>query len=374
MDRTLLRYFLKSGPTKKYDVLAATLGLIGSGGSDRFLFDATVLNRSIIFKYIDHNAVRHTDNPLETHNTLVFLPYNVERPEEGGEGFIHNADSFQRFFAAKFRDDAGLRRSLAADRERLDVLASLPTLSPYLIEDAFERAGLAIPTAYLDLTDETRTRIQARLRQRLRPVVLRAFEGTKVGTRDIEAFVTKIIEANDLKALMPLVMALRLQEDTALEAFRAWTGVTYFEDEYATLQPRLTQFAGWLTQHWAPREAITPNHRRRLASIAKQLRVRIRDDWRASLDILTRYRDSYSALVQDQNAGPLVGVLADARELFWDLGDILGRLEQSVFAWTDYRRRSGGEQFPCALIEEFYEVIGRTYAISDIGSDGVTLG
>src|SRR5512144_268243 len=85
MDREILGIFLQSGPARKFDVSRFTRTITASGAADQpLLFRNRFLNYSILFKCIilDDYAKRQREKSI---STLIYMPYDSQRPNEGGE-------------------------------------------------------------------------------------------------------------------------------------------------------------------------------------------------------------------------------------------------------------------------------------------------
>lgn len=362
LDRALLRYLLASGPSRKFDVAGRSRGALGIGQN---IFQNDLLNESILFKFRDERDETMLAEGPNTSPTLVYIPYDPAKPADGGESFYVTLRNFTRFFEVKRDLSEDRHHELMQDYDILEVFNSLPTLSPYLVADAFKRAGFGIDSQLLNLPEDLKRRIRARLRGRMRPLV-QAAVSDKSGQlgHAVDMLVGRMIEAQDINGLRPLIMALRLSEDNALMTFQAWTGITYFEDEFIALQPELRTFASWLVTSARPSQSVSLIERAIYDSWALDLRQRVRGDWQVMLDVLEDYRVAYQALLTDSNPRPFLDFLSRANTHYWRMGEILGRLEQLLLCWQQRARRFGNGKFPAEVLEDFRIATSEAYGVN----------
>ena len=95
--------------------------------------------------------------------TLIYLPYDTENPSEGGESVIFCKENLQHLCEYKLSANTVDKDRLASDFEKLRLLDSLPTFSPFIVELAFRRSEIAAPECYLQLTPEVRATLNAHL-------------------------------------------------------------------------------------------------------------------------------------------------------------------------------------------------------------------
>ncbi|GAB5388728.1 MAG: hypothetical protein Alpg2KO_16960 [Alphaproteobacteria bacterium] len=365
MDRALLSFLIGSGPSRKFDVGTSSMALDPElMNFDKILFNTVLMNRSILFKYREPGMSIDDENGNNI-PMLIYIPYEHDKPELGGESFFFSRRNFDRFFADKTDGHDNIKARLEEDYEILAALAELPTLSPYLVAEQLNRRRIELPDNYLELPGELNHRIRSRLRQRLRPLVCAAFSNTTLQVDlALEEFVDLVIEADDLPGLLPLATALRLKPDNALQAFAAWAGITYFEDEFHRIQEDLEMFATWICANPLPRSNLPSEVKQMMMEKATTLRNYLREDWGSSRGTLTSYKDSYSALISDNDPTGFVRFLGGAPGFYWELGDILGRLEQLLVTWRIKCAKHGQGPWPYEALDDFYYITNRTFMTS----------
>jgi hypothetical protein len=67
----------------------------------------------------------------------------------------------------------------------------------------------------------------------------------------------KLFSLHNVQEILPLVQALRLPPENAIEFLSSWIGITYFEYEYSMIQNHLKEFAVWLSKSTYMNEHIS---------------------------------------------------------------------------------------------------------------------
>ncbi|MCP5431654.1 MAG: hypothetical protein H6923_00140 [Alphaproteobacteria bacterium] len=374
MDRTLLNAILASGPTRKYNVLALSRAIDDElKPGPRYLFDKSFLNRTILFKYVEtgsHEDGEDTGSPIRT---LIYMPYDVTRPGDGGESFVYTSSALAEFCGHRMGRERLDIRSLARDNAILGVLDKLPALNPFLIEQAFERAGIDVPRTYVELEEELRAKLKERLAVRIRPLIVAAVQTTgRPLASSIDATVDRFLNATDPKEIAPFVRALQLEEEHALDTIAAWIGITYFEEEYVQIEPRLKLFAKWVNQYPLPRELVSQDERELMLMSCQNIKLRLREEWNGSRAILQRYQDTYRMLLDKAEPRPFIEFLKSARDYYLQLGDLLGRLEQTIYAWDRYSKPYGRQALPFTALNDLYSILKQAHLGGSKNPDQLT--
>ena len=283
MDREILGIFLQSGPARKFDVSRFTRAIATSDAADQpLLFRNRFLNYAILFKCIilDDYAKCQREKSI---STLVCMPYS-QRPNEGGESFVFSQADFSRYCAHKLHTANMDLMAVEYDLELLKVLDSLPTFSPLIVELALERNNMTIPNAYLDLTPELRVKLRGQLKGRIRPLIVAAYDKSSVSVeKAVEDMTGKLFSLHNVREILPLVQALRLPPENAIEFLSSWIGITYFEYEYSMIQNHLKEFAVWLSKSCYMNEHISVREKDYINALVRQIKDRLSTDWKSHL-------------------------------------------------------------------------------------------
>lgn len=356
MQRDMLKQYLRAGPSRRFDVGFFSRKLPKDSQADAYLFANAFLNGCILFKYVDLED-RRGGAKGRLINTLIYLPYDNTSPGEGGESIIFCKDNLQQLCEYKLSAKAVDKDRLASDIEKLKVLDSLPTFSPFIVEFAFRRSQLTIPDCYLQLTPEVRETLDAHLMVRLRPLIVARCQPSGNIEKAVADLTTKLFRLREPADALPLIEALRLPPAIANEVLSSWIGIAYFEYEYSSLQPKLRELANWLACQ------AEPGHQ--AVCLVNAIRQKIRSDWNDVVSISVEYRDSYDTMVFRGNMEPFVAFMARARACYWRMGEVLGLLELTVAVWRHLVLPVGERKLPPAQLYEFLVTLHDLMLVGD---------
>jgi hypothetical protein len=376
MERDVLRFFLRAGPSRKFDVGFFSRRLPPDGEGAQPLFATAFLNQAILFKYVEVGAGRPEDD-IKPVSTLIFLPYDRERPGDGGEGFFFSEENLLRYCEYRLAHYGDVDREIADDIERLRALNSVPTFSPFIVELAFQRAGLTIPPAYLQLSPELRTKLTGLLKSRIRPLIVAAFKSSDQGIeKAVEDLTSKLFSTTSVSAILPLVRALRLSPLQAQDVLTSWLGIAYFEHEYAALQPKVREFASWLNGQEQGHIRRGQRAREYTAHITPMIKRSITTGWNDVVKITTFYRRSYEDMVFNSRVEEFISFLMNVQVYYWKMGEVLGSLEQTIVVWKHYVRRFRSQVLPDGTYFEMLDLLRSLHmpANSRGALDGASLG
>jgi hypothetical protein len=358
MERELLQLFLRSGPARQYNVRLFTAhARTTAPEAPEFLFRIPFLNECVIFKTVIADGYGRLSDRRPV-RTLVYLPYDQVRPGDGGESFIFSSGDFSSFVQFKAGAGAFDEVTYEHDQRVLTILDTVPTLSPLVLELAFDRARTYIPPAYLDLPPDVRVKLMAFLKSRIRPLVVAAYDRSATNIdRAVEFMVNRLLMLDDVHAIMPLVRALRIPPLQASEVLSAWIGLTYFEYEYAALQNHLQEFSLWMADPSWQREPASLKERDFALSLIRFVQKRMHTDWQRIVLLSKRYQETYNGLVYDGEVKPFSEFLLECRSMYWEMGDVLGRFEQTTHVWRRYKNQLVGRGCSLRAITQFFSLL-----------------
>ena len=358
MDRDVLQIFLRSGPARKYDVGHFSKRVATETAEpENLLFKTHFLNYAILFKsvVIDQSYTISDSKPI---STIIYSPYDYAKPGDGGESFVFCEENFRRFYQYKLRSETVDISSFSYDLDVLAIFNSVPTFSPIIIELAFTRANFRPSNIYFDLTPELRVKLNSHMKARIRPLIVAAYEQSSCDIeRAVEEMTSKLLYLQDSASVMPLIEALRLAPDTALEVLSSWIGITYFEYEYAALQPQLRDLSEWITKNSKTKDSLRANESEYLATLSRFVRGKMKEEWARVVELSKTYRETYHALVFKGDIRRFSEFLYSCRHVYWDLGETLGRFEQTTIAWRLFERQLMGQKPSYRAVISFYTVL-----------------
>ncbi len=355
MDRKLLQYFISSGPSKKLDVIGLARG---EDGIDRSLFKTKVMNHTIIFKYLNtHDS--DLDMRASPLRTLVFFPYDTESPSEGGESVIFSRAALQDYLTGT----KGCRHlnldHFYHDVSVLEVMDSIPSLSPFLLEEAFKRRGIVLNSNLQILEKSEGAVLRERIRARLRPLVHAAMAGMPSRAETtLDKIVDVVSRGAKLDPIWPMIDALRIPRKDAMDILSSWVGICFFEYEYNQLQDGFRDFAHWFSEHDMPSEPLPRDETETLRASADCIRKKLRLTVGQGYQIIFEYQSTYNDFIQPQGSvEPFLKFLRNAKPKFWRLGEMVGKIEQTVYAWRTYTRHYEDRPLPYNRLLDFYQIL-----------------
>jgi hypothetical protein len=369
VTETGLRPIIDSGSSRVFDcnrVTRQSREQKRDGGP--LFFRNARLNDVIIIKHsIPATDRRSRRSPMV--GTKLYFAFDENEPYRGGKTiFLHN-DHLE----AALQDTCGVSRennkqAVEEDIVLLHALGRLPTLDPFLMRDIITSEGLVVNPAYLDISGEEWKEIELYIQDHFTPLIRAAVPGAAGSHEKANRLAEKMWEAKDLKALEPLVVALRLPEDTALEIFYAWKVITFYAFQYTRLKPKLLEMAKWLkSSETLPR--LTPSDMRlRIEACHKGVRERVRQPWRVIESTLASYQVTFDQMFTAKgDPGPFLAFIGNASDTYWLLGDAIGKIDHAVFCWDNMTSRFSGRSLPLEALEAtlrmLEEILGTDRAV-----------
>jgi len=348
-----LRPIIDSGSSRVFDCNRITRKLHElNGARENLFFRNPQLNNVIIIKHSVPSVDRRSRRAPPV-GTKLYFAFNENDPYRGGSTiFLHNEQ-----LEAALRDKCGVSRennkqAVEEDIVLLRALGRLPTLDPFLMRDVLASEQLAVNPAYLEISGEEWKEIELYIQDHFTPLVRAALPGLAASHEQANRLAEKMWEAKDLKALQPLVIALRLPEATALEIFYAWKVITFYAFQYARLKPKLLEMAQWLKASEVLPQLTPHDMRLRIEGSHQTVREQIRQPWRVIETTLATYESSYTKMFKDKgDAGPFLSFIGNASETFWLLGDALGKLDHALFCWDNVTARYSRRSLPLDGLE-----------------------
>lgn len=364
MDRARLRALLASDSSIVFDS-RAPLGVEKREDTKPF-FEHPLLERLMLLKVIDSVG---PDTP-QSLNTLLYFPFDSNAVGDGGVSlrYTHAGMAFRigRLFEVDLKDSPVIEN----DMKKLNVFGQVPSFTPFLLRDAFERAQLDVEKAFFSITDNEAETLRENLKAKLRPLAAMALEmsADMLDGKQLEILVRKLWQLDDLNFILPLARALRVKDDEALEVFYAWIGVAYFQTEFEKRKPRLKQLATWLASEAMPVEFVpAPElavHNEARLFVANGLR----NSWNGARMVFQRYTQSYDAIVSgERDAKPFVEFLKTVKADFWSLGEKLAVVEQCVGVLSYWKGRIRNDRFHYDILRQ---IVG---SMRDVTSDASRL-
>ena len=335
MGRTQLKALLSSGASSIVFDVRPRDSFFSNDETIPSFFDLSLLRNVILLKTVE---------PDEGLQTRLFVPFDGARAAKGGASLICAAGmtrkDLETFFGAKLDDRC------EADLAKIRILARTPSFCPFLLRDAFERAGIAVDRRHFRVSDAEAEEMRDLLKARLKPLAAMALSlsPTAVGDSRLDLLARKLWELDDPNFLRPLAAALKIPDGETAEVLYAWIGTSFFQREFAKRQTKLKRFAEWLSA----RASEAPEH----DTDARNVRERVRQSWSTASTAFALYSSSYDALIGRADAKPFVAFLESVRGIFLSLGAQMSIIDQCLCVYDVIASEPKGSQAGIELLRD----------------------
>jgi hypothetical protein len=335
MDRAQLKALLSSGSSIVFDARARNPnpGTTQDSDAEKLppFFEHALLRNVILMKSVGRAG---PDNErADGLQTRLYVPFDSSQVANGGTSMVCGANfsvsTLERFFGVEKIDPA----RIDTDIKKIAVFSKTPSLSPFLLRDAFERASLQVDKRFFQISDAEAEALRDSLKAKLKPLAVMALNlsPTLVGNAQLDLLANKLWDLDDRRFLQPLAVAFKIPDDDTIDVFYAWIGVAYFQREFGKRQARLTQLAKWLVAKPPFPDGMKEEIVREYEEDRRQVRACVRIAWSSAGGIFERYTTSYDALVADGGGAlPFVNYLQNVRADFVGLGADLSVVEQCL--------------------------------------------
>ena len=341
MKDDLFSPMIDTGSSRVFDCNGTTLKILADNPAEGDLFFRhACLNGVVVMKHSVLPSERRSrrDPPV---GTKLFFPFNEKSPGEGGSTiFLHDRQLEEALAEKCGLNRNGDREAFEDDLRLLRTLARLPTLDPFLLRDVLEAESITVNDRYLDISDEQWLELQALIQERFVPIVRAAYPDAKASRGQVKKLIEKLWEAKDEEALAPIIATFRLPEDGALETLYSWKIITFYAFQYQRLKPALLELARWLKNSEGMGSFGAGSTRHALLPLHHRVRTELRAQWGKIEAILADYEDGYDKMfLRKTDPAPFLTFLRNCRATIWEIGDALGKLDQTVVCWDRLTRR-----------------------------------
>lgn len=312
-------------------------------------FGHVLFKNAVLLKTVGRAAA---DMPANAIQTRLYMPFDTKNPGNGGVSMPCDGEmslqAVEKFMSCKI-DPARMEDDL----RKIQMMAKLPSFSPFLLRDAFERASLSVDLRHFQVSDAEAHAMRDALKAKLKPLAAMALAlpSNAVGDSRLDALARKLWDLDDPAFLGGFGQALKIPQGQTIEVLYAWIGVSYFQREFAKRQPKLRELAEWLGGKPQPGE-IRDDAARHAESDRGQVRDSLRWAWSQAGGVFDRYSSSYDALVSKSDAKPFVEYLQNVRTDFKVLGARLALIEQCLCVHGIVAARDRGSQVAAELLQD----------------------
>lgn len=297
----------------------------------RPMFAHPVLNRAIIVKHNVRPGEEERAAPRRFNTTKVIFPFDPRDLNLGGQFLYVDQQDFVPALTRHLEyGDLPLHRDVAV----LRILDKLPTLDPFLVREGLASHRFAVDSCYYRFSEPEKAHMLGFVEHEIESLIELCFGEVKALERRAKRFSQLLLADHDSPELEPLRVTLRMDGPEFMAAMFAWKAFLYYRWRAHALTPALKETVksiGRINKRRYNTDAL-----RFVVAARTLLETTIAKSWREIGLKLQMYDDAYDGLTHDQKPDNFRQFLSNGANLFIDLGNRIGVLEQVVSFW-DHR-------------------------------------
>ena len=343
MDRTRLRAVLSGGSSIIFDARPRVVNETPDPKAEGF-FESRLLRNVMLVKLVESGEEAKSRSGLQT---VLYFPYDPQQIGDGGASIAYTRDQFRVALERNFGIEKVDETKFAADLAKLEVFARVPSFSPFLMRDAFERARITVNRDFFAITESEAEAVRERLKTKLKPLAAMALDLSPdlIAGGQLEVLVRKLWQLDDANFLMPLSRALQIPDGEAIDVFYSWIGVSYFQSEFVAREQRVRALAEWLAKKSIPFEYVPALDLKEYQANRQFVRDRLRAAWSGAGNVFARFDTSYRSLISSsRDPKPFVDFLRTVRSDFNSLGEGVSMIDQCLSVFDFWMGRVGTQR------------------------------
>ena len=209
-------------------------------GPARF-FSNDILNRAIFLK---HNLRAAETVLFDSHNhveTKVFIPFEADRLEIGGQSFFIGEIAYDEILATMLQlDTASPDPKIQRDLKVLDILRTVPSFDPFMLRERLRLAGIKIDRRYFLASYEKTTAATEAVFSEIRPLIEAAL-GKSATHEELARFVNQVWNITEGSTSNLFFETLRIPRSEWPDIVFAWKALLFYRLEGASAPALLTR-------------------------------------------------------------------------------------------------------------------------------------
>ncbi len=343
MDRARLRAVLSGGSSIIFDARPRPVAEKTDAQAEGF-FESRLLRNVMLVKLVESSEDVLSRPGLQT---LLYFPYDPQQIGDGGASISYSREQFRIALERNFGVEKIDETKFAADQAKLEVFGKVPSFSPFLMRDAFERAHITVNRDFFAITESEAEAVRERVKTKLKPLAAMApdLSPELIGGSQLDILVRKLWQLDDAQFLLPLSRALQIPDGEAIDVFYSWIGVSYFQSEFVSREQRVKVLAEWLAKKSIPYEYVPAMDLKEYTANRQFVRERLRGAWSGACDVFTRFDKSYHSLISAaRDPKPFVDFLRTVRLDFNALGEGVSMIDQCLSVFDFWMGRIGTQR------------------------------
>lgn len=312
-------------------------------------FKNSLLNRSIVLKHrIRGGEADLFDYPAQT-GTKILLPIAEHELRYGARFLFVGQRNFEEVAAEAFGEDLQIG---ARDRTVLDLIASLPSLDPFLMRESLKTNGFTPAACYFSVSEGDLERMFASARAELEPLVQMSFGSGGASVVKAAALLSKILSDANSSELDPLRRVMNMSPQEFREGVFCWKAFLYYKWQLRDLLPRIKTVLEDIAVV-RPSGPVDHEDKVYIGRIKGDLRGWIFSAVGSVTDTLGVYDKAYVAMTEESDPAYFREFLLRAPEMFNTLGERLSAIEHVASFW---RFRFPSRQMQRVGVDELVDI------------------
>lgn len=337
-ESPVLDQVIRGGSSVSLNLLAKSKPL---DQKDRF-FSKNTLNGTVVFKYPNfdvnladlssfdfgpNSRLSQITKPIET---AIFVPYDTERLEEGGDAvYVRQekfSDLFEHFFGLEsksYKDDP--------DVHKISLIDECPTLDPFLLQATFRKDQIEIHPNYLEMDLAEETQVKLKIEQKLFPIIGKALGKEIAEGHEGKRFVDAIWDPTRSEAGI-FIQAFGLETYEIDQVMTGWKGVSYYQYLFYRNAKDLKMILNWFRSPYSkPVDAgSNATQMERLNMHKGRVFQQLERLIRSVRSVFSEYDDVYSEFLNENDPKALRDFFRTAEQRYWILGFTCSALFHAV--------------------------------------------
>ncbi len=294
------------------------------------LFENKRLNRALILKHRLRNNEQDLFESQHYVGTKILLPIDDRDWKLGGRFVFVGQKDYLTVLSNTFGESIIYSQR---DREILDILASAPSLDPFLLNEILAKNSVVVSPCYFEISKPDAHAMNSFLKNEISKLVAHISLGGDNINAYTEKLVNKIMSGRVDDGLEHLRLALNLPEEDFADGIFSWRGFLYYKWTQINVSKRMLPVMDSI-MHLKPHGIVSEIKKRKINNAKIGLREIIGNTIGEVRSTLSIYDESYKSLVIGNNPVIFRNFLVTAPALFLKLGAQLGMMNYICNFWN----------------------------------------
>ena len=295
--------------------------------AEKPLFASPIINKAFLLKHRTRSDETYLFATPRAVATKVILPFDGDDLRAGGRSFFVD----QRHYVETLRQAGNYsKETLDRDLTVLRLLASVPSLDPFLVREHLRNNKIDVAPCYFAISEGDQERMHHFVGAELsRLIDLAGGGGSSAASNRL---VTAMLSSEVNEKLEPLRLTLGLTGNDFREGVFSWRGFLYYKWSMGKFWPDVMGVLREISTI-QPVGAITPEQKVFLGTARRTIIQMVRDAGNHVNQALSVYDNSFADLVANQSPKTFRDFLLSAPYMFLELGEKLGAISHIVSFW-----------------------------------------